>query len=142
MILQKWRDDDLPQLAEEGLQAGINWTGPRLTGWDFTVPEVLNRLDQVLGTGLFVEDETSGHHRAMADRKSAIVLVDDLRSFVDGRPAKVARTSSAGVELLDRHRSYRLDELWLDHDLGDDDTRTTTRPSATPRWPSAGCSPP
>ncbi|MFC3739372.1 cyclic-phosphate processing receiver domain-containing protein [Paractinoplanes deccanensis] len=61
----------------------------------------------------------------MTDRKSAIVLVDDLRSFVDGRPAEVARTSSAGVELLDRHRSHRshrLDELWLDHDLGDDDT--------------------
>jgi hypothetical protein len=58
----------------------------------------------------------------MTDRKPAIVLVDDLRSFVDGRPAEVARTSSAGVELLDHHRSHRLDELWLDHDLGDDDT--------------------
>ena len=58
----------------------------------------------------------------MTDRKSAIVLIDDLRSFVDGRTAEVARTSSAGVELLDRHRSHRLDELWLDHDLGDDDT--------------------
>src|SRR3954467_15206689 len=62
------------------------------------------------------------HHRAMTDRKLTIVLIDDLRSFVDGRPAQVARTSSAGVELLDRYRSHRLDELWLDHDLGDDDT--------------------
>ncbi|MFI5494870.1 cyclic-phosphate processing receiver domain-containing protein [Actinoplanes sp. NPDC051859] len=51
-----------------------------------------------------------------------IVLIDDLRSFVDGRPAEVARTSSTGVELLNRHRGHRLDELWLDHDLGDDDT--------------------
>ena len=58
----------------------------------------------------------------MTDHKPVIVLADDLRSFVDGRPAEVARTSSAGVELLDRHRSHRLDELWLDHDLGDDDT--------------------
>jgi hypothetical protein len=58
----------------------------------------------------------------MTDHKPAIVLVDDLRSFVDGRPAEVARTSAAGVELLDRHRKHRLDELWLDHDLGDDDT--------------------
>lgn len=58
----------------------------------------------------------------MTGIKPAIILVDDLRSFVDGRPAEVARTSAAGVELLDRRRSDRLDELWLDHDLGDDDT--------------------
>ncbi len=56
------------------------------------------------------------------DARSAVVLVDDLRSFVDGRSAQVARTSAAGVELLDRHRDRRLDELWLDHDLGEDDT--------------------
>ncbi|WBB88388.1 hypothetical protein O7542_14050 [Micromonospora sp. WMMC264] len=55
-----------------------------------------------------------------ADRM--IVLVDDLRSFVDGRTAEVARTSDAGVELLGRYRDRRLDELWLDHDLGGDDT--------------------
>ncbi len=34
----------------------------------------------------------------------------------------MARTSAAGVELLDRCRDQRLDELWLDHDLGEDDT--------------------
>ncbi|SCL36506.1 hypothetical protein GA0074692_4369 [Micromonospora pallida] len=51
-----------------------------------------------------------------------IVLVDDLRSFVDGRVAQVARTSSAGIEVLEQHRGQRLDELWLDHDLGGDDT--------------------
>jgi hypothetical protein len=50
------------------------------------------------------------------------VLVDDLRSFVDGRVAQVARSSAAGVEVLGRHRGQRLDELWLDHDLGGDDT--------------------
>jgi hypothetical protein len=50
------------------------------------------------------------------------VLIDDLRSFVDGRDAEVARTSSAGVELLTGFRGQRLDELWLDHDLGEDDT--------------------
>ncbi|WP_436535709.1 DUF2750 domain-containing protein [Actinoplanes sp. HUAS TT8] len=60
MTLQKWRDEDLPQLAEEGLRAGINWTGPRLTGWDFTVAETLNRLDQALGTGRFAKDEPAG----------------------------------------------------------------------------------
>jgi hypothetical protein len=52
----------------------------------------------------------------------SIVLVDDLRSFVDGRVAQVARTSTAGIEALERHREQRLDELWLDHDLGGDDT--------------------
>ncbi|MFI6262850.1 cyclic-phosphate processing receiver domain-containing protein [Micromonospora sp. NPDC051006] len=51
-----------------------------------------------------------------------IVLVDDLRSFVDGRTARVARTSAAGVVELGHHRGQRLDELWLDHDLGGDDT--------------------
>lgn len=51
-----------------------------------------------------------------------IVLVDDLRSFVDGRIADVVRTSAAAVELLQRYRDQRIDELWLDHDLGGDDT--------------------
>jgi hypothetical protein len=51
-----------------------------------------------------------------------VILVDDLRSFADGRAALVARTSAAGVELLERHRSEVIAELWLDHDLGGDDT--------------------
>ncbi|GGO14274.1 cyclic-phosphate processing receiver domain-containing protein [Micromonospora parathelypteridis] len=56
------------------------------------------------------------------DARRTIVLIDDLRSFADGRSAEVARTSAAGVDLLDRYRYRRLDELWLDHDLGGDDT--------------------
>jgi hypothetical protein len=51
-----------------------------------------------------------------------VILVDDLRSFVDGRPAEVGRTSVEGVQLLRRHRAERIDELWLDHDLGGTDT--------------------
>jgi hypothetical protein len=54
--------------------------------------------------------------------ETRVILVDDLRSFVDGRSAEVARTSAGGVQLLDRYRDRRLDELWLDHDLGGDDT--------------------
>ncbi|MEU5562464.1 cyclic-phosphate processing receiver domain-containing protein [Micromonospora musae] len=51
-----------------------------------------------------------------------IVLIDDLRSFVeDSRAVQVARTSAAGVEVLERQRGQRVDELWLDHDLGGDD---------------------
>lgn len=51
-----------------------------------------------------------------------VILVDDLRSFVDGRHAEVVRTSAAAVELLGRCRDQRVEELWLDHDLGGDDT--------------------
>ena len=51
-----------------------------------------------------------------------VVLIDDLRSFVDGRAAEVARSSAAGIDLLNRYRNERLDELWLDHDLGGTDT--------------------
>ena len=51
-----------------------------------------------------------------------IVLVDDLRDFTDGRVATVARTSAEGVALLTSLRESRIDELWLDHDLGGDDT--------------------
>ncbi|WP_425487211.1 cyclic-phosphate processing receiver domain-containing protein [Micromonospora maritima] len=58
----------------------------------------------------------------MSEKLPGIVLVDDLRSFVDGRVAHVARTSSAGIAALESYRGRRLDELWLDHDLGEDDT--------------------
>ena len=54
--------------------------------------------------------------------ETRVILVDDLRSFVDGRNAEVARTSAAGVQLFERYRDRPLDELWLDHDLGEDDT--------------------
>lgn len=49
MPLGHWRDAALPDLAAEGLRVGINWSGPRLTGWDFTVDEVVNRLAHALG---------------------------------------------------------------------------------------------
>ncbi|MBU2666381.1 hypothetical protein KOI35_23025 [Actinoplanes bogorensis] len=58
----------------------------------------------------------------MAVNEVRVLLVDDLRSFVDGREAEVARTSAAGTAILERYRDRRLDELWLDHDLGADDT--------------------
>jgi hypothetical protein len=51
-----------------------------------------------------------------------IVLVDDLRSFVDGRPATVLRTSAEAVAFLEGHHDTHITELWLDHDLGGDDT--------------------
>lgn len=44
-----WRNVDLTDLADEQLLVGINWSGPRLVGWSFTVPEVINRLTRALG---------------------------------------------------------------------------------------------
>ncbi len=66
------------------------------------------------------DHEGARHHPLVDTSEPTIILVDDLRSFVDGRAAEVARTSAAGVELLHRYRGRRLDELWLDHDLGED----------------------
>lgn len=52
---------------------------------------------------------------------TAIILgVDDLRPL--SRATRVARTSSEGVELLQEYRDRFINELWLDHDLGGDDT--------------------
>lgn len=47
-----------------------------------------------------------------------VVLVDDERTFKDGRDHRVARTSAQGLALLRSLRGQRVDELWLDHDLG------------------------
>ena len=51
--LDVWRTAALPDLADDDLLVGINWTGPRLVGWEFTVAEVLNRIDHALGEGAF-----------------------------------------------------------------------------------------
>lgn len=51
-----------------------------------------------------------------------IVLIDDARSFTDSTEALAARCSENGVRLLELLRGEPIAELWLDHDLGDDDT--------------------
>ncbi|SEG91389.1 hypothetical protein SAMN04489712_1292 [Thermomonospora echinospora] len=38
------------------------------------------------------------------------------------RATRIARTSREGVLLLEEHRDREIDELWLDHDLGGDDS--------------------
>ncbi|MEU5288534.1 DUF2750 domain-containing protein [Streptomyces sp. NPDC020755] len=48
MPLDHWKDAALPDLAKDGFRVGINWSGQRLTGWDFTVGEVANRLSHSL----------------------------------------------------------------------------------------------
>ncbi|MFF8770625.1 cyclic-phosphate processing receiver domain-containing protein [Kitasatospora sp. NPDC015120] len=48
-----------------------------------------------------------------------ILGIDDLRALPTA--TRIARTSHEGVQLLREHRDTRIDELWLDHDLGGDD---------------------
>jgi hypothetical protein len=55
--METWRDEELPRLADEDYQVGVNWTGPRLVGWDFTAAEVLNRLAHALRAGPYSSDE-------------------------------------------------------------------------------------
>jgi len=50
-----------------------------------------------------------------------ILVIDDRRMF-DRATEPVARTSEEGLHLLERFRGKRVDELWLDHDLGGKDT--------------------
>jgi hypothetical protein len=58
--LEAWRSGELPELSAEGYRIGINWTGPRLVGWDFTVPEVLNRLAHALREGPYSDENAPG----------------------------------------------------------------------------------
>ncbi|MEU9405307.1 cyclic-phosphate processing receiver domain-containing protein [Streptomyces sp. NPDC048281] len=52
--------------------------------------------------------------------KPVILGIDDLRPLPWA--TQVARTSGEGVKLLQEHRDSFIDELWLDHDLGGDDS--------------------
>lgn len=50
------------------------------------------------------------------------VLIDDVRWFRDGRECTIARSSRRAIELLNGLKGRYIDELWLDHDLGGEDT--------------------
>ncbi|MFF3137717.1 cyclic-phosphate processing receiver domain-containing protein [Streptomyces mirabilis] len=49
-----------------------------------------------------------------------ILGIDDLRPLP--RATRIARTSGEGIQLLQEHRDSFIDKLWLDHDLGGDDS--------------------
>ncbi|MER6086337.1 cyclic-phosphate processing receiver domain-containing protein [Streptomyces sp. NPDC001833] len=52
---------------------------------------------------------------------SPVILgIDDLRPLP--WTTRIARSSGEGVRLLQEHRDSFIDELWLDHDLGGDDS--------------------
>jgi hypothetical protein len=59
-------------------------------------------------------------HGSSAAREPVILGIDDLRSLP--RATRIARTSHDGILLLEEHRDRAIDELWLDHDLGGDDS--------------------
>jgi hypothetical protein len=50
------------------------------------------------------------------------VLIDDVRVFRDGRDCVLATSVAEGVAVLRDLQHERIDELWLDHDLGGDET--------------------
>ncbi|MEV6020721.1 MULTISPECIES: cyclic-phosphate processing receiver domain-containing protein [unclassified Streptomyces] len=52
--------------------------------------------------------------------RPVILGIDDLRPLPWA--TRIARTSSEGIKLLQEHRDRFIDELWLDHDLGGDDS--------------------
>lgn len=53
----------------------------------------------------------------MTSTPPTILVVDDARTF--DFPAVYARTAAAAIALLRRHDA-RYDEVWLDHDLGEE----------------------
>ena len=71
------------------------------------------------------------------DHATLTVLVDDVRGFKDERPALVARSSQEALRLLDELRGQRIDHLWLDHDLVDDDTSVRSS-TCWFSWPGQG----
>ena len=52
--------------------------------------------------------------------RPVILGIDDLRPLPGA--TRIARTSREGIQLLQEHRDSFVDELWLDHDLGGDDS--------------------
>ena len=45
---ERFRDRWLPGLERDGLQVGINWSGPRALGYDLPPSEVLTRIQDAL----------------------------------------------------------------------------------------------
>jgi hypothetical protein len=43
--LSEFLEETLPTLAREHIAAGINWSGPGLTGYDITVADLLRNLE-------------------------------------------------------------------------------------------------
>ena len=42
--LEAFLERTLPDLKVEGIHVGVNWSGPRLTGYDISVPDLVKNL--------------------------------------------------------------------------------------------------
>lgn len=51
-------------------------------------------------------------------RPKVTVLVDAERTFADGRHCRAARSADRAIALLHEYEYSRIDQLWLDYDLG------------------------
>lgn len=60
-----------------------------------------------------------------------VLVVDDLRRFdpiIDGGEITYARRSADAIHLLSRNKDSGYEQVWLDHDLGEnDDIRVVVR---------------
>ncbi len=67
---------------------------------------------------------------AISRATPTVILVDDTRSFADGRACRVARTADDAIALLRRYQFSVIDQLWLEPDLGwlPDATPLTAQP--------------
>ncbi|MEV6153031.1 cyclic-phosphate processing receiver domain-containing protein [Nonomuraea sp. NPDC052129] len=78
------------------------------------------RVDHTDRTDQLPQQRSHGDHRRLLTAEPLILGIDDLRPLP--RASCVARTSKEGIRLLQEHRDEFIDELWLDHDLGGDDS--------------------
>ena len=46
---ESFRDSWLPGLKRDGILVGMNWTGPKATGYDFEPEEVIRRIEFEIG---------------------------------------------------------------------------------------------
>lgn len=57
--LEDWQSRWLADLERDALRIGLNWSGARAVGYDFTASEVLNRLHYHQGTGPYAAPPTA-----------------------------------------------------------------------------------
>ena len=43
--VDEWRSEWLPDLEQDGLQVGVNWSGANATGYDLSVADLLRNID-------------------------------------------------------------------------------------------------
>jgi len=104
-----WADRD----PDDRTRSGNHLAVLNELSYDWSYPDTREQAEQ--GMLHFAADLLRFHHWTLT------VVVDDERTL--RRVGAIhARTSASALALLDQSRGLRIDELWLDHDLGGDDT--------------------